>query len=269
MENETQKTEDAGSVETKEAVLVEPVAEAKEETAPETTEEKQGASSSLVAKAKQNWKILTPLAIVFVIALGAWLGRGLFVAAIVDGEPISRLAVIKELETRSGGQALDTMVIKKIILKQALAKGITVSNDDIETEIATLRERMSTQGGTLEDALAAQGMTLDQFKEQMILQKALEKILADQVAVSDEEVDNYLTTTKATKPAAMEEADFRDKVREQLKSQKFGTEVESWLIEQKQKANIKYFVDYALPLPGEEEVMTEEAAPEASMSPQQ
>lgn len=218
----------------------------------EDTATEDRSRESIIEKAKKHWKIILPLAVVLLVALGAWWGRSLFVAAIVDGEPISRLAVIKELEARSGGQALDTMVIKKIILKRALERGVTISNDDIEGEISTLRERMSQQGGTLEDALAAQGMTLDQFKEQMILQKALEKILEDKVAVTDEEINQYLTQTKATKPAAMTEEDFRGKVREQLKNQKFSGAVETWLIEQKQKANIQYFVDYALPLPGEE-----------------
>ena len=144
------------------------------------------------------------------------------------------------------------MVIKKIILKQALEEGITISNDDVEAELSMLRERMGGQGGTLEDALEAQGLTLDQFKEQIILQKALEKILKDRVAVTDDEINNYLETTKATKPASMSEEDFRGRVREQLEGQKFGVEAEQWLIEEKQKANIRYFVDYALPLPGEE-----------------
>jgi uncharacterized coiled-coil protein SlyX len=214
---------------------------------------------------KDNWKILLPLAIVAVIALGAWWGRSLFVAAIVDGEPISRFAVIKELEERSGGQALDTMVIKKIILKRALENGVSISNDDVEKEIATLEERMSTQGGTLEDALTQQGMTMEQFREQIILQKALEKILADKVAATDEEVMAYLTETKATTPTGMTDDEFKERVREQIKGQKFGVEVEKWLIEEKQKANIQYFVDYALPLPGEEESVEEAPVEETNM----
>lgn len=224
----------------------------------------EGTAVMLKQQIKDNWKILLPLALVAIVALGAWWGRSLFVAAVVDGEPISRLAVIRELEKRSGGQALDTMVIKKIILKRALERGVSISSEDVAKEITTLEGRMAEQGTTLDAALAEQGMTLDQFKEQIILQKALEKILEDKVAVSDEEVAKYLSETKAVKPAAMTEEEFDSKVREQIKGQKFGTEVETWLTEQKQKANIQYFVDYALPLPGEEPapeepVMTEEA----------
>ncbi|MEK9174049.1 MAG: hypothetical protein AAB845_02165 [Patescibacteria group bacterium] len=235
----------------------EAVEEVTEKTAPRNEKSVKETVMTLKQKIKDNWKVLLPLVLVAVVALGVWWGRSLFVAAIVDGEPISRLAVIHELEKRSGGQALDTIVIKKIILKRAMEQGVSISGEEVNQEITTLEGRMGEQGTTLDAALAEQGMTLDQFKEQIILQKALEKILADKVAVSDEEVTRYLTETKATRPATMTEEEFNAKVREQIKSQKFGTEVEIWLAEQKQKANIQYFVDYALPLP------SEEPAPEA------
>jgi len=259
--NEIQKEAE----EVKEAAVVETTSE---EQVSKNEEKMKETVATLKEKIKDNWKILLPLAIVVIVALAVWWGRSLFVAAIVDGEPISRLAVIRELEKRSGGQALDTMVIKKIILKRALERGVSISSDDVEQEITTLEGRMSEQGTTLDAALKEQGMTLDQFKEQIILQKALEKILEDKVAVSDEEIAKYLKDTQAVKPASMTEEDFKSKVREQIKNQKFGTEVETWLTEQKQKANIQYFVDYALPLPGEEqtgeEPMTTEQAPTSS-----
>jgi foldase protein PrsA len=262
--NETQKedvdVEPVATSEEKKETVVEAVTAKIEEVLKDVKEEPVKTIKQTI---KDNWKILLPLAVIAVVALGAWWGRSLFVAAIVDGEPISRFAVIKELEKRSGGQALDTMVIKKIILKRALENNISISNDDVEKEIATLEERMSTQGGTLEDALLQQGMTMEQFREQIILQKALEKILADKVAVTDEEVAAYLTETKATTPTAMTDDEFKERVREQIKGQKFGVEVEKWLIEEKQKANIQYFVDYALPLPGEE--VTEEPVEETNM----
>ncbi len=267
MGNETQNEEIKEEVKE----VLEEKKELVEESVSEEVATQGEEKEALIDKIKRNWKILLPLALILLIALGAWWGRSFFVAAIVDGEPISRLAVIQELEKRSGGQALDTMVVKKIILKRALEQGISISNDDVEGELDTLRDRMSQQGGTLEDALKAEGLTVDQFKEQIILQKALEKILEDKVAVSDDEIKAYLDKTKATKPAAMTDEDFKGRIREQLKSQKFGVAAEAWLIEQKQKANIQYFVDYALPLPGQEadttnqgSVTTTEQAPVSS-----
>ncbi len=253
-----EKKEEAG-VEEKTAAGAE---EAKTEDAPKTeekveekteteTETKDEPVLTLKEKIAKHWKLLTLALVVIVLILIGSMGRGFFVAAIVDGEPISRLSVIKELEKRSGGQALDTMVIKKIILKQALKQGISISGDEVDTEISTLEDRMAKQGSTLDAALTQQGMTMDQFREQIILQKALEKILADKIAATDDEVNKYLEQSKAVAPKGMTEEDFRGKIKEQIKGQKFDAEVGKWLTEQKQKANIRYFVDYAIPVPGD------------------
>jgi hypothetical protein len=262
MGNEEMKKETEVVAEEKTETVVETVAEATEEKIDEATETDavSEVSSTIKQKITEHWKLLTLALIIVVLILVGSLARGFFVAAIVDGEPISRLAVIKELEKRSGGQALDTMVIKKIILKQALLQGISISGDDVDQEVSTLDERMAAQGSTLEVALSQQGMTMEQFREQIILQKALEKILADKLVASDEEVNKYLEQTKAMAPKGMSEEEFRGKVKEQIKSQKFDVEVGKWLTEQKQKANIRYFVDYAIPVPGDALEPTEESA---------
>src|SRR5690349_14247110 len=61
------------------------------------------------------------LFIIAILALGAllYVGRGLFVAAVVNGQPISRISVIKETEKQSGKQALDTIVRNTLIEQEA------------------------------------------------------------------------------------------------------------------------------------------------------
>lgn len=260
MENEEIKkeTEMVTEEKPKETQEVTPDAVVSEETKEESgVSDDKAKALGMKEKLVKHWKLLTLGLVVLVLLLIGSLGRGLFVAAIVDGEPISRLSVIRELEKRSGGQALDTMVIKKIILKRALERGVSISSDDVDKEISTLEERMGKQGSTLEDALNQQGLTMDQFREQIILQKALEKILEDKLVATDDEVAKYLAQTKATAPTGMSQDEFKDKIKEQIKSQKFGTEVETWLTAEKQKANIRYYVDYALPAPDETTVPVE------------
>ena len=54
-------------------------------------------------------KIILIAALIAAISLG-YLGKGLFVAALVNGMPISRLTVVKELEKQGGSQTLDNLV---------------------------------------------------------------------------------------------------------------------------------------------------------------
>src|SRR3989344_424423 len=188
------------------------------------------------------------LALVILAILGAlYYFKGIFIAAIVNGSPISRWSIISELEKRSGQQALDALVTKKLIDTEAAKKGIVVSQADVDKEIQTLEARITKQGGTLALALSQQGLTEAQLREQILLQKELEKILSDVTAVYDDEVTEYLAKSKTPAPTGVSDADFKTQIKEQLQSQKFGTEADKWITDAKAKANITYFVDYGMP----------------------
>jgi hypothetical protein len=216
----------------------------------ESTSQTQASTTSRV-KGKYVFKInkrATILTIIVLVVLGAlFYFKGLFVAAIVDGKPISRLKVIKELEKTSGQQALDALVVKQLINAEASKAGIAVSQEDIDAEIKTLEERISKQGGTLELLLAQQGINQNQFREQISLQKKLEKILGDKMQVTDEEVNQYFTQNKITPPAGVSEDEIKNQIRAQLKNQKFGTEADKFITELRAKASIQYYVKYGKP----------------------
>lgn len=192
---------------------------------------------------------LTTLFVIFALAVIGTLFyfKSLFIAATVNGVPISRLSVIGELEKNSGQQALDIIITKKLIEAEASKTGVTVSQEDIDAEIKTIEDQVSKQGGTLEMALAQQGMTEEQFQEQLILQKKLEKILADKIQITDEEVNQYVAQSKAPVPAGTSETEFKDQIRDQLKNQKFNVEADKWITDLKAKANIQYYVGYGKP----------------------
>ena len=51
------------------------------------------------------------------VVLGAlYLGKAYFVAAVVDGKPITRIAVLGSLEKQDGKAVLDSLVEKELIL---------------------------------------------------------------------------------------------------------------------------------------------------------
>ena len=55
------------------------------------------------------------IAVIIILAALVYYYKGLFIAATINGSPITRLAVIKELEKASGKQALDSLITKKLI----------------------------------------------------------------------------------------------------------------------------------------------------------
>jgi len=191
-----------------------------------------------------NTKIVSSVVILLVIVGALFYYKGVFVVALVNGSPISRLSVVQELEKQSGKQALDSIITKKLITDEANKKGVTVSGDEINAEIKKISDQIGKQGGTLQTALAQQGMTEDRLREQITLQKKIEKIIADKLAVSDAEADKYIQDNKVTPTKDQKPDDLRAQVKEQLKQQKFSQEADQWITTLKDKAKIQYFVTY-------------------------
>ena len=189
------------------------------------------------------------LALSFGVAIALILGtlfysKGFFIAATVNGSPISRFAIIGELEKQGGKQALESLITERLIEAELKKNTIVVSDTDIDTEIKKLEEQVASQGGTLEEALAAQGMSMEILRTQIKTQKGLEQLLADKVTVTDEELATATESAKGSASAGMTDEELRTAITEQLKQQKFQGEAQKWVAELTTNADIKYFVTY-------------------------
>jgi len=215
----------------------------------QTTPEKEIAPQENKSYVNLKFKKPKPLTMaiggaVILIVVALFFAKGIFVAATVNGSPISRLSVIQELEKQGGKQALEAMIDKKVIETELSKQKVTVTKEQIDTEIDKIKAQVTAQGGTLEMALAQQGMTEEKLREQITIQKKLEILLADKIAVTEAEIDTYIKDSKATPPKDVKMEDFRKQISEQLKQQKFQTEAQQWVSDLTASAKIKYYVNY-------------------------
>ena len=180
--------------------------------------------------------------VIILLALGFYF-KGVFIAATVNGSPISRLSIIRELEKQAGKQVLDSLITKKLVEGEISKKTIVVSDDEINQEIKKVEDQVIQKGGTLEVALAQEGMTAQEFKGQTMIQIKLKKFLADKTIVSEEEVAMYVKSNKIVLPKG-KEVETENQVREQLKQQKFNQVTQEWIANLKAAAKIKYYVNY-------------------------
>ncbi len=200
---------------------------------------------ALTVRKPKRLVIVGMVAILLIIVLtGLFFAKGFFVAAIVNGSPISRLSVIKDLEKQGGKQTLEGIITQKLIDNELAKQNITVTKEEVDEQIKQIEAQVTSQGGTLKDALAQQNMTDDKLREQITIQKKLEKLLADKVAVTDAEIDAYIKENKASPPKDVKIEDYRKQLSDQLKQQKFQTEAQKWVTDLKTNAKIKYFVNY-------------------------
>lgn len=170
--------------------------------------------------------------------------KDLFVAATVNGYPISRLEVIRELEKQGGKQVLEGIVNEKIILQEAKKANITITQADVNAKVDQFKEQLTTQGQDFNAILDAQGVTEADFRKQVGIQVTLEKMLADKTTVTEDEIKTFLDENSPYMPEGLSDEEKRNMAMEELKQQKLSSEFSNWLTEAKANAKVNYFVEY-------------------------
>ena len=210
---------------------------------PASTKVSAGKQKSGLKTKLKHPKVFVSLIIIALLVLG-FLFKELFVAALVNGQPILRLTVIQELEKQGGKQALSSLVNQTLILQEAKKRNINVSQEEIDKSSKQIEDSLKKQGQNLDTALATQGLTRQDFLMQLKLRSLVEKLLAGQIKVTDKEVSDYIEKNKEFLPTDLKESEIKKGVREQLKQQKMASASQSWLANLTKNAKINYFVNY-------------------------
>jgi len=195
------------------------------------------------SKTDRNRQLYMLVGLAIVVGL-LYYGRGLFVAATVNGSPISRFAVIKNLEQQGGKGALDGIISEKLLRQEAEKKGIVIKKEEVDARIKDIEKELKSSGQSLDKLLEMQGISMKQVEEQTQLQLLLKKVLADKIKVTDAEVDAAVKEQIASKPETVSDADFKKQIKESLENQKLSFEAQSYIQALQAKAKIKYIHKY-------------------------
>jgi foldase protein PrsA len=183
------------------------------------------------------------LGVVGLLILGAlFVFKSLFLAAMVNGQPISRISIIKELERQQGKQLLDSLVTEALINQEAKKKNINVTQADIDSEIGKISENLKQQNQDLDQALQMQGMTRADLNSKIKTDLELQKLVGADIVVTDDEINDYLTKNKDSLPKDAKVEDLKPTVKQMLTQQKQRDKVQTWLNDVKAKASINYFL---------------------------
>ncbi len=181
--------------------------------------------------------------IVVLLSTGIYFSRSLIFAAWVNGKPVYRFSLTRELEKQGGKQVLDGLIEKALINSEAAKNKIKVDQSEIDSEVKKIEEMVAGQGLSLDEALKFRNQTRKDLIDQIKIQKIVEKLLASKIVTTDADLKDYFTKNKSlfgTNPAF-------DKVKEQVKNQvlqqKLSEQYSTWITELKTKAKILYFVN--------------------------
>lgn len=192
---------------------------------------------------KRNLKpwIFGLLAIVVIAGL-LYYFRSFFIVAIVNGQPVSRLTYMQELEREAGRQAMNTLVTKTLIEQEAKKQNVSISKKEIDDEIKRIEASLSTQGQKLDQVLGLQGINREGLEEQIRYQKLIEKMVGKDIKVTDKEITDYIEKNKDTFPQGTTESAMKTSVADQLKRQKLNDKIQTWLDSIQKKAQINRLI---------------------------
>lgn len=193
----------------------------------------------------KNKKTVPLIAIIIILVVALlYIFKGVFVAALVNGEPITRLSVVKELEKQSGKAILENLITKKLILQEARKRNVVVTDAEINSELKKIETNLKSQGTTLDQALQLQGMTKTQLNGEIRIQLSIQKMVEGNIKITDKEIEEFITENKESFPEGSTDAQMKSLAKEQLKSQKLQEKTQVFLADLQKKAKILKFVSY-------------------------
>lgn len=186
----------------------------------------------------KSFKKIVVLAGVLLVAgaLGYFAQDYLLIAS-VNGKPITRFTLWQNLEKQYGAGVVDNMVTQELILQEGRKTNVTIADAEVDTEIKNISTNIEAQGTTIEQALAGQNMTLDDLKEQIVIQKTLEKLIADKAEVSDEELTQAVASL--VEGGQEDTPELREQIKAELVSAKQSQEIQALLTALRESANVK------------------------------
>jgi len=191
----------------------------------------------------KNKRFRVALAILAVAAVLA-LGKSLLFAAFVNGTPISRIKVLKELEKQGGSQILDTLIQRSLIFQEAKRQGVKIDEDAVSKQLTQIEDTLKGQNLTLDDALSARGQTRADLTDQIKIQLMVEAILGNKITITDEEISAYFNENKDLYEKGKTLEEVKDDIKAQLFQERLNSEYSKWIQELKTKAKIFLLVNY-------------------------
>lgn len=190
--------------------------------------------------------VLFVFVLLLLSAFALWIYSHLdwFIVATVNGKPIWRTELIKELEKRSGKETASFLLNKALIYQEARNKNINVSSDEIKDLFNKYDEQLKAQGTSLKDALTFQGITEDQYKDELKFEVLVKKLLADKITVTDDEIKEYYDKNKDQFGKDQSLDNVKETIKQFLSDQKISTSYPTFIKDLESKAKIKRFFNF-------------------------
>ena len=143
-----------------------------------------------------------------------------FIAATVNGVPITNLELQTKLNEQFKTQTLTQMINEKIIMSEASKNNAVPTQQEIDAKIAELETSVGGKS-TLDSLLTQQGQTRTSLVDQIRVQLAITKLYTNEATVSADEVTKYIQDNGQSMKAS-DSAGQQKEAMDALKNQKLS-----------------------------------------------
>lgn len=140
--------------------------------------------------------LLTALVTFFATKALAGSAKGDVVAR-VNNEVITKDELYNVMVKQGGGEALNSLIIEKIIDLELKKQNKTISTEEIDQE---LQKTIAMYGGqeALEAAIASYGYTIEDVKKDLKMKSSATKLIGSEIAITEDEMKEYYEANKAS-----------------------------------------------------------------------
>ena len=182
-------------------------------------------------------ELLIILLIVFIAGL-LFTYKSVFVSAIVNGKPISRFALIKELETLAKDSALNSLISKTLLYQEADKKNIEVTDEEFDKAFKAVLSQFENNQKKFDEFLAQQKIKPEDFNKNLRFQIMLEKMFTKKIKITKEELETFITQNQQYFPENITPDKVKSYAEGQLKQMKLNEEVQALVNDLRAKAKI-------------------------------
>lgn len=162
---------------------------------------------------------------------------GKFFAGKVNLDWITKSELSGQLYSRYGRQVFEELIVDSLIRQEAKGKKVEVTRQDLDNAIEKIKKTVLGEEMDLDNLLSLQGVSRQEFEKQLEVQILAQKLLSDQIDVSEEEVNTFIKENKEYL-IATDESGLKAEAEEKLREQKIGEKLNTWISDLLEKAQV-------------------------------
>ena len=152
------------------------------------------------AKKPKNKRLIASIVggvvLIGAIAGGAYAYTNTQTVGSVNGDRITKSELYDTMANVYGSAAVESLITKKVIEQEADKRDVKVKDSEINEKVDAYKESYGGEEALI-SALEASGLTLDDLKEDLEVNIKIEKLMQEDIEISEDEVKAYYEENKA------------------------------------------------------------------------